>query len=287
VPVHSVYSGSTTHLPLLVDLDRLDVLTGVATAAYVTSPQVNERIAAGQVAEYAPNEQIDVERVIAARPDVLMTGGSEEPAYGQLRAAGIPVVANAEYLEPTPLGRAEWIKVMAALTGEEERAAEVFDRIEASYTATAAMAAGAAKVPVVVGSMFQGVWSVPAGGSYVGRLVTDAGGTQPWEADPGTGSITVDFETLYARAGQAPVWLATQDWTSKADALATDTRYGELAAVRSGQLWSANKVMGPGGGSDFYERGVTRPDLVLADLVAILHPELMPGHEFSFYQPLS
>jgi iron complex transport system substrate-binding protein len=88
-------------------------------------------------------------------------------------------------------------------------------------------------------------------------------------------------------AGQASVWLATQDWSSKADAVATDPRYAALAAVRTGELWSANKVMGPGGGSDFYERGVTRPDLVLADLVAILHPELMPEHEFSFYQRLS
>lgn len=284
VPIRSLYAGSTTHLPLLVDLDRLDVLTGVATAAYVTSPKVIERINAGAVVEYAPNEQFDVERVIAGKPDVLMTDGFDDPGYAPVRAAGIAVVANAEFLEPTPLGRAEWIKVMAALTGDEVRAAQVFDEIEARDTETAARAQRAGEqVPVVVGSMFEGVWAVPAGGSYLGQLIRDAGGTTPWQDDPSTGSLTLSFETVYAQAGQAPIWLSTQDWRSRADVLAADPRYGELAAMKTGQLWTANKSMGPSGGSDFYERGVTRPDLVLADLVAILHPDLAPGHEFTFY----
>lgn len=287
VPVDSLYSGSTTHLPLLVDLDRVDVLTGVATAGFVSSPEVIAAIDAGAVAEYAPTEQIDVERVVAARPDVLMTGGFDDPAYATLRGAGIPVVANAEYLEPTPLGRAEWIKVMAALTGDELRATAAFDQVEAAYTENSAIAVGAEPVPVAAGSLFEGVWSVPAGGSYLGRLLADAGGANPWADDPSTGSLSLDFETVYSRAGQAPVWLATQDWATRADALAADPRYGELVAMREGRTWTANKLVGPGGGNDFYERGVTRPDLVLADLVAILHPELAPGHEFTFYAELT
>lgn len=287
VPVDSLYSGSTTHLPLLVDLDRVDVLTGVATAGFVSSPEVIAAIDAGAVAEYAPTEQIDVERVVAARPDVLMTGGIDDPAYATLRGAGIPVVANAEYLEPTPLGRAEWIKVMAALTGDELRATAAFDQVEAAYTENSAIAVGAEPVPVAAGSLFEGVWSVPAGGSYLGRLLADAGGANPWADDPSTGSLSLDFETVYSRAGQAPVWLATQDWATRADALAADPRYGELVAMRKGRTWTANKLVGPGGGNDFYERGVTRPDLVLADLVAILHPELAPGHEFTFYAELT
>lgn len=286
VPIDSLYSGSTTHLPLLVDLGRVDVLTGVATAGYVSSPEVLAALDAGAVAEYAPTEQIDVERVVTGRPDVLMTGGFDDPAHATLRQAGIPVVANAEYLEPTPLGRAEWIKVMAALTGDELRAAAVFDQVEAAYTETAARAAGAVPVPVVAGSLFQGTWSVPAGGSYLGRLLDDAGGANPWASDPSTSSLTLDLETVYATAGQAPVWLATQDWADRAAALAADPRYGELAAMRDGRVWTANRAIGPGGGNDFYERGVTRPDLVLADLVAILHPELAPGHEQTFYTEL-
>lgn len=175
---------------------------------------------------------------------------------------------------------------MAALTGDELRAGAVFDQVEAAYTDSAALAAGAEPVPVAAGSLFEGVWSVPADGSYLGRLITDAGGANPWATDPSPSSLTLDFETVYATAGQSPVWLATQDWATRADALATDPRYGELAAMGAGRAWTANRAVGPGGGNDFYERGVTRPDLVLADLVAILHPELDPDHAFTFYTEL-
>lgn len=285
-PVRSLYSASTTHLPLLADLDRLDVLTGVGTVAFVTSADVRARIEAGTVAEFAASGPVDVERVVAARPDVVMTGGVDDPAYAMLRGAGVPVVANAEYLEPTPLGRAEWIKVMAALTGDDLRAGAVFDGIEATYLDTAARAQGVPTVPVLAGHLYEGVWSAPGGGSYVGRLLADAGGANPWGDDPAS-SVQLDLETVLARGGSAPVWLTTQDWTARADALAADPRYGELAAMRDGRVWAANLAIGPGGGNDFYERGVTRPDLVLADLVAILHPDTLPGHEFTFYRPLT
>jgi iron complex transport system substrate-binding protein len=289
VPIRTLYSASTTHLPLLVDLDKVDVLTGVSKASFVSGKEVLDRINAGTVTEYAPNQQVNVERVVAAQPDVLMTGGTDDPAYGPLRAAGIDVLANAEYLESSPLGRAEWIKYMAALTGSERRATEVLDRIERDYRTIAAKATNAVpKTPLVIGTMTQGVWYVASGGSYVGKLIADAGGSYPWEDDPKTGSLQLSFETVFAEAGAAPIWLVIQAaWKSKEDALAGDPRYGELTAMKTGQVWSANKVLGPGGGNDYYERGVTRPDLVLADLVAILHPDLLPNHEFTFYQRLA
>jgi iron complex transport system substrate-binding protein len=289
VPIRTLYSASTTHLPLLVDLGKVDILTGVSNASFVSGKEVLDRINAGTVAEYAPHQQVNVEQVVADKPDVLMTDGADNPAYGTLQAAGITVLANADHLESSPLGRAEWIKYMAALTGSEPKAAEVFDRIERDYSTIAAKATSSGpKTLLVIGTMTQGVWYVASGGSYVGKLVADAGGSYPWEDDPKTGGLQLSFETVFAQAGAASIWLVIQaTWKSKADALASDPRYGELTAMKSGQVWSANKVLGPGGGNDYYERGVTRPDLVLADLVAILHPDLLPGHEFTFYQRLA
>lgn len=284
VPIQGVYSASTTHLPLLADLDQLDRFTGVANAANVTGQAPLDRIATGEVVEYAAGKTINVEKVVSENPDVLMTQGTDEPVYAKIRDAGIPVVANAEWLEPTPLGRAEWIKMMAALTGSEDKADEVYSKIRSDYATVAATAANAQPRDVLPGTMFQGTWYMPAGGSYVGRLIADAGGTYPWADDAGTGSLELNFESVYSKGGAAPVWLVTSDWATTADALAADPRYGELAAMRDGQVWSANKVIGPGGGNDFYERGVTRPDLVLGDLVAIIHPELAPDHEFAFYR---
>lgn len=288
VPIRSMYSASTTHLPLLTDLGRLDLLTGVANAKNVSGAEARARIDAGQVVEYAPGRQINAEKVVTEQPDILMTGGTDEGAYAGLRAAGITVVANAEWLENDPLGRAEWVKYMAAFTGDEAKAASVFDRIDGDYRAVAAKAASAPQVKVLPGQLSQGTWSVPSGGSYAGELIRDAGGTYPWIDEQVTGSLRVNFEQVYARSGDAAIWLAgASDWRTHDDVRKADPRYAEFAAFKNDRVWSNNLAVGPGGGNDYWERGVTRPDLVLADLVAILHPDLMPGHVFAFYRQVT
>jgi iron complex transport system substrate-binding protein len=284
VPITTMYSASTTHLGMIAELDHTDVVSGVATAASVVNPRLRRRLDAGQVAEYAPSGQVDAEAVIAARPDVLVTQGIDDPSYTKLRDAGVAVLADAEWLEATPLGRAEWVKVFAALTGTEKKAAEFYRKLRGKYRDIAATAAGVRPVEVLPGMMYDGVWSMPAGGDYAGRLIADAGGSYPWAGDERAGTLQLSFESVYAKAGQAPLWLVTSTWTSINDALAQDNRYAQLAAVRTGQVWSATQAVGRGGGNDYWERGAARPDLVLGDLVAILHPDLAPGHQFAFYR---
>jgi len=287
-PIETLYSASTTHLSFVTDLDVLDRLKGVASAGFVSSADVLEQVRSGAVTEYASGQEIDTEKVIAAKPDVLMTAGIEDKAYGPLRQAGIKVLANAEWLEPTPLGRAEWIRLMAALTGTETVANVLFGESAARYTALAAKTKGVAPVHVLSGQMYEGLWSTPTGSSYVGALTKDAGGTYPWADTTGEGNTTLDLEAVLAKSKDAKVWLTTDStWKSLADVRKADTRYAKFTAFKTGDVWAANKALGPGGGNDLYERGVGHPDLILADLVAILHPSLAPGHEFTFYQKMS
>ncbi|GAA2527080.1 ABC transporter substrate-binding protein [Streptomyces koyangensis] len=303
VPVKSLYSASTTHIPLLGQTGKLDVLTGVSSGAYVSDEEVLKGVKDGAIEEYAPENALNTEKVIGAGPDVLMTGGTDDPQYAKLRKAGIAVVANAEWLEATPLGRAEWVKAMAALTGAEKKAGALFAEIEKDYEAAAARAKGAEPVEVLPGSMYQGKWGVASGGSYLGRLLQDAGATHPWDGEKGTDSLQLSFEAVYAKAGDAPIWLTGENWETTADTLKADKRYGQLAAVKDAPsaaevkagkgaakggkpagIWTYTKAVGPGGGNDYFESGVLRPDLVLADLVAILHPEQAQGHTFTYYE---
>ena len=286
-PVTSLYSGSTTHLPNLVALDQLDILTGVASKSLISEKEVLDRVAEPGVVEYAAAGSVDAEAVVAGKPDVLITAGTDDPAYAVISAAGVPVLANAEWLENDPLGRAEWIKYFAALTGTEAQAAEAFDAVEQSYTALADKVASADPVQVVPGQPYQGTWYVPGGQSFNSRLIADAGGTTAWAGDPSTGSVSTDLESVLAKAGKAPAWLASTTWTTKAEALAEEPRFAEFAAFQSGNMWNAAKDVTAAGGNNYYELGVARPDLVLGDLVAILHPDLMPGHDFAFYLQLS
>lgn len=286
-PVSSLYSASTTHLPFLVELDRLDALTGVGTKGFISEKQVQDRVAEPGVVEFSPTGSVDAESVIAGKPQVLITAGTDDPAYAVIKSAGIPVLANADWLENDPLGRAEYLKYFAALTGTEARAAAAFQDVEQQYRQIAESAANAAKVPVVPGQPFQGTWYIPGGDSYTTRLIEDAGGTTAWADDTSTGSIPSDLETVLAKAGAAPVALASTTWTTTAQALADEPRLAEFTAYRSGNAWNAARDVTPAGGNNVYELGVARPDLVLGDLVAILHPELAPHHDFSFYLQLT
>jgi len=286
-PVTSLYSASTTHLPFLVELDRLGALTGVGTKGFISEKQVQDRVAEPDVVEFSATGTVDAEAVIAGKPQALITAGTDDPAYAVIKAAGIPVLANADWLENDPLGRAEYIKYFAALTGTEAQAAEAFASVQKTYEEIAATGQAADPGQVVPGQPFQGTWYIPGGESYTTRLIKDAGGTTARADATSTGSIATDLETVLAKAGTAPPWLASTTWTTKAQALAEEPRLAEFAAFQSGNVWNAAKDVTPVGGNNFYELGVARPDLVLGDLVAILHPDQAAGHDVAVYLRLS
>jgi iron complex transport system substrate-binding protein len=288
-PVRSLFSASSTHLPMLDEVGRLGVVTGVGDATGIVSPAVRAGLADHRITTFAGGGSADVEAVLGARPDVLVTGGVDDPAYPRLAAAGIPVVPDAEWLEPTPLGRAEWVKLFGLLTGTEDTAARTFDGLVGSYDATRGQVAGLAPTPLVAGQLTSGTFAVPSGGSYVGALLRDAGGSYPWQSRPETGSLRLSLEEVLAQAGTAPVWITNATtWTTRADALRADPRHGLLAAMGpGGRAWTASLATTRDGGNDYFERGEARPDLVLGDLAAILHPDRFPGHPFVFYRELS
>ncbi len=285
-PVHSLFSGSTTHLPALEALGKLDVLTGVAAKAFISSPAAKERADSGEVIEYAAAGTPDAEAIVSAKPEVLITDGTDSPAYATIRDAGISVLAGAEFLENDPLGRAEWIKFFAALTGTEAKAGEVFGQIRDDYRKTSQLVADAEPVDLLLSQPYQGVWSIPGGGSFAGKLIKDAGGGWAWQDDPSTGSINTDLEAVLGKSGQAKIWVTTSNWKTKKEATADEPRLSEFAAFKAGQVWAPSKQLNAAGGNNYFELGVLRPDLTLADLVAITHPDLLPDHTFTFYQKL-
>lgn len=285
-PVKSLFSASTTHIASLEALDSLNLVTGIATKAYISSKAAQERAADPDVVEFAPAGTADTEQIVSALPDVLITGGIDDPGYATVRDAGIPVLAGAEFLEADPLGQAEWIKFFAALTGTEEQATSTFTTIVDDYQSAVAQAANAEPTEVLVSQPDQGAWRVPAGGSYVGRMITDAKGTWPWIDDKSTGTVSTDLETVFDKSGTAPIWLTSSNWTTTAEALAEEPRFADFASFKSGQVWAPSLQVNAAGGNNYFELGVLRPDLIVSDLMAILHPELLPDHTFTFYQKL-
>lgn len=291
VPVRSLAALSTTYLPHLEKLGVLDRLVAVDRGARVYQPQVRERLTAGEVAIVGSDRTLDAERLLALAPDLVMTyslGAAEAESKVRLAAAGLPVVLVGDYAEATPLGRAEWLKFTALFFNQEAAATAEFSGIRDRYEALAARMGDRADRPTVfLGFNYNGTWYAPGGRSYVAQFLADAGADYLWADTPTTGSLPLDFESVYARAAKADLWLdGNPTWQTLQDAREADPRYAEFAAWQRGQLFGHTARLSPEGGNDYWESGAANPDVVLADLASIFHPDLRGDRALTYYRRL-
>ena len=286
VPTTSVFVSSTTHLSLLIDLGRIDVLTGVSRLRELTGDALQARAAAGRVREFAPVSVIDAELVVSARPSVVMTNGASSPALPIIRAGGIPVTANTEWLEPTALARAEWVKYMALFLNEEAGAQSRYTAVKGRYRRLVDQVAAqpeSARPLVMTGRSTRGTFTIAGGRSYVAALIKDAGGRYVWADNPSVGAPHVDLEVQIARAGSADIWINGGGWSDRSAMLADEPRYVAFKAFRQQQVWVYERRLTASGSNDYWSRSVSHPDLVLADLIRIFHPSLLPDHVLEWY----
>jgi iron complex transport system substrate-binding protein len=290
-PLRSLVALSSMHVALADFLGSADLVAGVGSFKYVSAPRVRQRIAAGQVYEVGQGKELNNELLVAHHPDLVMTTGWPGEGidhFQTLRAAGVPVLINSEWVETTPLARAEWVKVMAALLNKEVVVNQKFDAVAREYQRLAALGHQAAKKPsVVVGLPFKDVWYVPDADSYMAQFLRDAGATYHWDRTKApSGSLALSFEAVAPVVLGADYWLQTGSLTTKAALLAQDARYAAFAPVKNGRVFNNNLRTNAQGSNDYWESGAMHPDLILADLLHILHPELVPTWKLRYYQPL-
>lgn len=297
VPVQRVIALSTTYLPHFAELGAVDTLIGLDTFTYTTTAEVVEKIEAGELVEVgggASGVDLNVEVVLNSEPDLVMTDTFGDPATGvgaTLDGTGITVATAPDYLEATPLGRAEWIKYTALFLNAEGAAETLFDQKVTEYQALIELAANVPedeRVVVLTNTIFADSWYIPGVPSYTGQLIVDAGGVPAMSDDPQIAespfAVPYSFEAVYEGALDADVWLANVfNALTREDLIAQDARYADFAALQSGRVYNNNKRTNGSGGSDFYESGVTNPHIVLADLIAIFYPDLLPDHELYYF----
>ena len=291
VPVKRFTALSTTVLPGLDVLGLLDRLVAVEEFDYVNTTSVRQLIEKGVLAEVSEGGILNVELVLAQEPDLVMTfayGSPEWDAHPKLLEAGLQTAITADYMETSPLGRAEWMKFTALFFNAEAEAEVIFSQKVARYTEMAALAQGLSNKPTVFTGINRGdSWRVSGGQSYLARFLADAGADFLWADDDSTGSIPLDFEVVFDRAAGADFWLPNAGgWQMLEDITADDERYAELAAFQNGTIFNNNARLNEFGGNDYFEAGVANPDRVLADLIAIFHPDLLPDHELIFFRQI-
>jgi len=291
VPIKRIITMSSTQLPHLGKLNRLDALIGHESFQYVNTPEVRALIDAGKLVEVGSGSAINVEAVIDADPDLIMPyslGNPEQDAHPHLLDAGLPVVLSAEYMENSPLGRVEWLKFMALFFNEEATANQSFDGTAERYTAMAQIANAVTTKPTAFTSIPRGdSWYVAGGRSYVAQFLADAGAQYLWADDESTGTAPLAVEAVYDQVFTGDYWFNTSSWVTLDDVLVGDPRLAELAAFKNGHIYNNNARLNENGGNDYWESGLANPDIILADLIKIMHPELLPAHELVYYQQLA
>jgi len=289
-PVQRVVLMETVYVGYLDALDQLDTIRGAATADYISLLEVRAKIESGEIPSLQSGQKLNIERLLILQPDLILTTSLGDGSFElspQLQRSGLPVVLTAGYMEPNPLARTEWIKFLAVFFEAEEQADAAFEQISQAYQGLLeATRTLESKPSVFCGAPYSGVWHVPGGQSFFAQFIEDAGGDYLWSDDTTQGGIPLDTERVFLKAAKADYWINPSHYRSLNELFGADPRFAKFRATQIGQVYNHTRQISDYGGNNIWERGIVHPEEVLADLINIFHPQLMPEHELIYYENL-
>ncbi|HEY3369257.1 MAG TPA: ABC transporter substrate-binding protein [Prolixibacteraceae bacterium] len=290
-PVEKVVVLSTTHIGFIEKLGFESSIIGVSGKDFVTNPVVRKGLEQGLVHDVGYDQNLNYELLLQMKPDLVMAYGigSDVAAHlSKMKDLNIPVVINAEYLEETPLGRAEWLVFTGSFYNQTEQAQRVFNRVVLEYDSLKNLVSPGSHQPLVLtGLPYKDNWWVPGGKSYMANLIADAGGNYLWKDNPSRESFVVSLENAIVKATQADLWINTGQTNSIQEILDSDERFKIIPSLQKKMVYNDNKQMNPTGGNEVWETGAANPQDLLRDLIHIFHPEIKTDHDFHYYQKLN
>ena len=290
VPVKNMVVTSTTHIPMVELLQSENAIVGFPHGQYISSKRTRNLLDTGKIAELGKEGSLNTEILLDLQPDLVVgySVTSPDKSLTTLHKAGINVIYNGDWLEETPLGKAEWIKFFGVLFEKEKQADSIFKTIETNYiNAKKSALAGLQKPTVLSGAiMSKDIWNLPAGKSFVAQFLKDANLSYLWEDTKGKGSLSLSFESVFDKGSNADFWIAPGYFTSKKQLLESNELYAKFKAFQDDQIYTPTTKKGESGGVLYYELATARPDLVLKDLIKITNPALLPDYELVFFEKM-
>lgn len=276
-PLESNLVFTAPHCQLLTELGCQNAITGVCDKDYINIPDIKSRAQADAkvahpIMDCGSSMQPDIERIIALHPEALLISPFENNGgYGKLDKLRIPIIETADYMETSPLGRAEWIKLYGLLLGSS-KADSLFSAIEKEYLQ---LKAEAAKLPLGLSILTErktgNVWYVPGGKSTMGILLRDAHAKYIFADDQHSGSLSMSPEQIIAKGNQIDVWTFKYfggNALTKQDLLAEYQGYQALKAFQSGNIYETNTSCEP-----YFELTSFHPEILLREFIILSHPE--------------
>lgn len=308
-PLDRTLVYSAVHCSLLKELGALGNISGVCDLKYIRMPEIAEGHRNGTIADAGSSMDPDIERIIDLHPDAILLSPFENSGgYGRVEKLDIPLIECADYMETSPLGRAEWMRFYGRLFGKQQQADSLFASVEQSYIALKEAAAtlresavpqGKATVPpkkvtdtpqsapptVMCDLKTSSTWYTPGGNSTIAKLYADACADYIFREDTHSGSLAYSFEAIFERGEQADFWLIRYNQP-------TDKTYSELkeefAPYTGFRAFKERNIYGCNTGRvAFYEETPFHPDWFLKDLIKIFHPSMLEGYELKYYSKLA
>lgn len=279
-PLESNVVFTAPHCQLMYELGCKNAITGVCDKDYINIPDIKERVDCGS------SMQPDIERIIALKPEGLLISPFENSGgYGKLDKLHIPIIETADYMETSPLGRAEWMKFYGLLFKSEERSDSLFSSIEKEYMT---LKAEAAKLPqglsILTERKMGNVWYVPGGKSTMGILLKDANAKYIFADDTHSGSLAYGPERILSKGTQVDVWAFKYfggKALSKNDLLAEYEGYKVLKAFNSNSIYQVDTSTQP-----YFELTSFHPEILLREFIILAHPKATQFGKLRFYQHL-
>lgn len=281
---------SSTYVAMIDAIGCTERVVGVSGIDFIYNSRVREAASEGRVHDVGHDSNINFELLLTLRPDVVLlygVAGENGVANAKLDELNIPYFYLGDYVEESPLAKAEWTVVVAEILGVRERGEELFAGIENRYLELRKRVEESAteRPTVMFNTPYRDTWYMPSSRSYAVRIVEDAGGRYVYDGNHGTASQPIDLELAYVLTREADYWINVGQYATLEDLRRDNPRFVGAKAVREGRVYSSDRRATAKGGSDFWESAVVNPDVVLRDLVAILHPELnLVSEELTYYK---
>lgn len=290
-PVRKVVCISTNHIAELSRLNLTDSIAGVANVNLIYNEEVVNCVRENKIADLG-NDELNYEKMVELTPSFVFTSGDwdgGDKMKMKLKSLHIKSVLNLDYREQEPLARAEWIKFTAAFYDREVEADSIFNEVEKNYLSLKEKVNSVSAKPTVFSNLpFKEIWYMPCGENYMAKLIAEAGGDFLWKDAKATNglNLNLDYEAVYAKAADADIWLCNGFARSLAEIKSADKKNTFFKAYKTGNVFNNDKRNTSSGGFYFWESGAVNPDKILADLIFIFHPELLPNHELYYYRKL-
>ncbi len=296
IPLENVVTLGVVQIPFISKLGEISSIKGHNGVNLVHDPEFKKLVQQGDIIEVGSgalsmNTLLKMEDLIELEPNAVFcvaNGNKEYDNHYKLQEAGLKPIISAEWMEDSPLGRAEWIKFFSLFYNKEKTANQVFDQVKQNYYETKEKVRNITQKPTLFSGIdYQGSWYAPGGNSYVAAFFRDAGGNYLLGDGTERGDKTLDFESVYDRAQAADYWINIGYADNINELLALDQRYQKFKAFQEDRIYHYNARVNEYGGNDYWQSGIISPDVVLADLVKILHPNLLPHHDLYYYQHIN